>query len=475
MKMIMSAILINRSFRAVICIAAATLSILLASCEARKNTAKSEKEVKTEGAPEWVAARPQSGAYYIGIGSSSKKAQPLDYQTIAKKNALNDLASEISVRVQGQTFLNSLEVNKNFSEEFISTISTTTDERIENFEVAGVWENQEEYWTYYRLNKSEYQRLKREKKNMAMNAANDYYLKGKGAEASANIPAAFDLYMRGLFAVQEYWDEVNEYDAAGGKIFIDNEIYGSLQRICTGMVINSQALKVVLSSENAYNANLALTVTYEGKPVRGITLTYNYKREHYMKPRPAITDEVGKILANVSEVNANEKSNSLDVNIDLEPLLSSDLDRTIQKGLVKGMRTEGRQIPIELVTPSFFITSEEKVFGKNASGTLLLSAMNAELLRNGMRISPSEKETNFRVSIQSNTTEGGTSQGFYVAFLEMTVAVRNVSTGDIVYQESLNSIKGLQLNKDAAGIEAYKKGKEKIENEMVKSILSSIM
>src|SRR5690606_16411007 len=138
--------------------------IFTIGCKGKKEISKEDKVVSAPvAAPKWVNARPHNSAYYIGIGSSSKTAQPFDYQNVAKKNALNDLASEISVRVQGQTFLNSLEVNKNFSEEFISTISTTTDEKIENFEVAGIWENDKEYWTFYRLSKSEFQRQKSEK------------------------------------------------------------------------------------------------------------------------------------------------------------------------------------------------------------------------------------------------------------------------------------------------------------------------
>jgi len=62
--------------------------------------------------------------------------------------------------VQGQTFLNSLEVNDSFSEEFISNVSTSTDEKIQDYEVAGSWEDKNEYWIYYRLDKARYQAAK---------------------------------------------------------------------------------------------------------------------------------------------------------------------------------------------------------------------------------------------------------------------------------------------------------------------------
>lgn len=445
-------------------------------CSDGKNIQKGDKEITAPAeAPEWVGQRPHSGSYYIGIGTCSKTAQPLDYQTIAKKNALNDLASEISVRVQGETFLNSLEVNKNFSEEFISTISTTTDEKIEDYEVAGIWENGKEYWVYYRLNKGAYQSAKQQKKNKALSAANDYYMKGLAAEKERNIPAAFDLYMHGLFSMKEYWAEVNEFLTDSGKVYLDNEIYSSLQRVGTGLSIRPATTKVVLSSENKYSADIPVSVYYNGAGVRGITTTYSYARNAYMKPKTSITDDQGKVMVNVSNVSTTEKMNALDLKIVLETLLAADLDKNIQLGLIKNIRTESKQLPIEVLMPSFMITSEEKVYGQVSTTKLLSSTMNSDLVKQGMRVVTTNGEHDYDVIIESNTTAGGSSQGFTVAFLELNVRVKNVKTGDVVYQESLTAIKGLQLNADAASIEAYKKGKEKIEQQITRSIIDAIM
>jgi hypothetical protein len=44
-----------------------------------------------------------------------------------------------------------------------------------------------------------------------------------------------------------------------------------------------------------------------------------------------------------------------------------------------------------------------------------------------------------------------------------------------VYSESIPGIKGLQLTREAASTDAYKKAKDKIDSEIVTSLLSSIM
>jgi len=449
-------------------------TIFLIGCKSTESI-KGASVVTVQEAPEWVNARPHNSSNYIGVGSASKLTQPLDYQAIAKKNALNDLASEISVRVQGSTFLNSMEVNKNFSEEFISTINTTTDEKLEDFEVVGIWENQKEYWVYYRLNKSTYQQKKAAKKNQAMAVAFDLYSKGLSSEQSGQIVTAFDQYMRGLFAMKDYWSEVNEYNTTEQRIFLDQEIYDRMKRVISELTIKPAATKVVLSSENSYRSDLKVKLEYQGKPVKGVSLIYGYQKNRFMKPKTAETDDLGEIIATIEDVSRVEKNNVVDFKINTEQFIAQDLDLRIQQGLIKSLRTENKILPIELITPSFNITSDEKSFGQPATNSILASAFSAALVKEGMRIVSGIGESNYKVNITSNTTSGGQAQGFAVAFLEMTITVTNSITGETAYKESPTSIKGLQLNNDAAGVEAYKKGKEKIELEIIKSLLDSIL
>jgi hypothetical protein len=134
---------------------------------------------------------------------------------------------------------------------------------------------------------------------------------------------------------------------------------------------------VVLSSENKYSADIPVSVYYNGAGVRGITTTYSYARNAYMKPKTSITDDQGKVMVNVSNVSTTEKMNALDLKIVLETLLAADLDKNIQLGLIKNIRTESKQLPIEVLMPSFMITSEEKVYGQVSTTKLLSSTMNS--------------------------------------------------------------------------------------------------
>lgn len=462
-----------RLFTILATLAVAAMSISFSGCKAGKNTG--ETVVQETAAPEWVQSRPSNGGYYIGIGSCSKLAQPADYQNIAKKNALNDLATEISVRVQGETFLNSMEVNKNFSEEFMSTISTTTDAKIEDYEIAGVWEDKQTYYVYYRLNKAQYQQAKQAKKNMTMAAAHDYYTKGRDAESMGNVVSAFELYTRGLVQLQEYWNDVNKYRTDSTEIYLDGELYRSMQRLANGIYLQANTSKVILSSENQFNANLTVVATYNGQPVRGIGVISHYEKPKYTKPRTQLTNAEGAVFVAVTDIDPKAKNNVVKLSVDVEALMPSDIEKKLANGLMKTMRGDKKEVPIEFIAPSFFVSSEEKIFGTSSAQKTLQAAFANNLVNQGMRLSDKKAESIYQVAIAANTSEGGTAQGFVVAYLDLVVTVTKTSTGEVVYSESVPAIKGLQLNRETAATDAYKKAKDRIDSEIVNSTLQAIL
>ena len=65
--------------------------------------------------PNWVKERPVSNRYFIGIVSADKNNK--DYRTVAKAEALNDLASEISVTISSELIDIMVEYT-GFSEEY---------------------------------------------------------------------------------------------------------------------------------------------------------------------------------------------------------------------------------------------------------------------------------------------------------------------------------------------------------------------
>lgn len=451
------------------------LLVLLSSCGGPKVISEQgNNELEQSTKPSWINQRPINSAYYIGIGSSDKLREPLDYQKVAKKNALNDLSSEIRVVVEGETFLNSFEQNYNFQEEFRSQIKTKVLEDIENFEIVDSWEDNNQYWVYYRLSKAEHARIKKEKKDKALNAAYDLYTKAQDALSNKNFAAAFDMHLRALLEMEDYWAEVNEYLTPDGMIYLDNEIYSSLRDMGTNLSINPQGSEIRLNAQNEFSMNLPVEVLYKGKSVPGISLFYNYQKRSFFRPKSIITDNSGSALIPVNELDLKQKDHILDLWIDLNKLPSDDLDDKITEALIDGIKTARTNLPIVLEYPRLYFISSELMFDATQSNPRLRNSLSGSLSKEGFRIASSPNDADYIFEIESNTTQGGTSQGFHVAYLDMVVSVRNTSTGEEIYKRAFNKLKGLQLNFESAGTEAYKKGIKSLENDVTRSFIDQI-
>lgn len=422
--------------------------------------------------PSWVDQRPIDNSYYIGIGSASKQLDPVNFAQSAKKNALDDLSSEISVTVKSSSFLNTMESNNYFREEFTSNIATYTEEKLEGFEIVGAWEDKSEYWIFYRLSKAQHSAIKEEKKRLAMNSAADFYTKGRAAEAEGNLSVAFDLMFRGLFELTAYWNEVNEFTYEGQKVFLDNEIFSHIRQMINNIDLKITPASLEVNPDNSFKTEALVSVTLDGKPVPNALHNYKFDDGRFKKYKEFRTDPSGYASLPIRDVNPKNFKNELEVVLELEDLVPNDLDPLLINPLVATLQSPVSRAPISLRLPVIYITSTELNLD-NEDQLWLASAVSKKLSAEGYTFTNRIDQADYVVYISAETREGGTSQGFHVAYLNMSILVKNTKD-DIIYQSAINDIKGLQLNYRSAGIEAFKKGAKQIEKDICKNIVDAI-
>ena len=127
-------------FAGVLCLAT------LAGCAGSRNA--------VAPAPSWTFQSPVKSGYYIGIGSASKLAHPLDADAVAKQQALDNLSREIRVQVQSTSTTKTLQVNDWLSESFIFSSESTTNEDLEGFTLVDTYATETEVMVYYQLSLS---------------------------------------------------------------------------------------------------------------------------------------------------------------------------------------------------------------------------------------------------------------------------------------------------------------------------------
>ena len=104
-------------------------AFLLVSCGTQKEVVTEEPVAPR---PSWVTSKPIDPGMYSGIGMAYKSAGA-DYIAIAKNNALNDLASEISVNISSSSLFYQIEQDDNLREEFQANTQLKSKENLEGY------------------------------------------------------------------------------------------------------------------------------------------------------------------------------------------------------------------------------------------------------------------------------------------------------------------------------------------------------
>jgi len=424
--------------------------------------------------PEWVANRPLNRAYYVGIGSATKKADPINFAQTAKKNAFDDLASEISVVIKSESFLNTMQVNKQVQEQFSSVIATTSNERIEDFEVMDVYETSEDYYIYYRLSKASHEAIKAERKRMTLNAAADQYLKGLEAAENGQVKSALDLMFKGLFEMKNYWNEVNPYTINEKETYLDLTIYNSIQDVVQGITLESNLESIAINASNSFRQDVIIQTKVHSKPAPGLPFISSYDNGKLRNQQKLVSDVKGNTTVAVMNINTLNPHLQLELIPDMKALAPSGLDLILLQPILDGLEPKKSVYPIVVTMPTIAYFNQESNLGKVVEQSQLAAPLQQGLSKRGFQFTDRIDAADYVIYIEASTKEGGTSQGYHVAFLEMHVVVRN-KNGDIVYRKSMQNIKGLQLNYEAAGIEAFKKVGKALEKDITNDISEAIL
>ncbi len=440
----------------------------LFACGGGKDIAATQRAV-----PEWVNSRPLDPAYYIGIGSASKRLDPMNFAESAKKNAMNAMASEIKVNVRSESFLNTMQVNMQVQEAYNQTIATTTNADLEGFEVVDIYETPEDYFVFYRLSKSTHESIHRAKKTSAMQSAYDQLQQARVQRDRGSIALASDLYLHGLFALKEYWNEANPWNDGANQIFLDNTLYSEFRQMINEVELFCSVPQIALNAGNEFSRDVVISAVYKGKPVAGLGLIYSYDKGRMRNQFNADTDMDGQVSLRIEDINLANAGNQLNVRVNALQFQPADLERRLVEPMLESIRSAPLIIPIATEMPIVQLQLEEKNLGKLLNTERLAAPLRDKMNARGLRFALGNANPDYLLVVRGDTREGGTSQGFHVAYLDFQIVLKD-KNGKIVYQRSESNVKGLQLNSEAAGLESYKNAIRLIEREIADQLIDAI-
>ncbi len=405
--------------------------------------------------------RPTDGLYYVGIGYASKIRNANDFQVVAKKNALGDLLGEIKVMVSSNSLLSQYQNNAHFNQQFFSDTRLIAQETIEGFQVVDGWENKTDYWIYYRLRKADFEAYKQKKINQAIEKALDCMYRADNMDLNTQYVQIFKLRVKAVIALQNYLNEAIEARYQNKDVYLVNEILGQLQY--------QLSLIKIIAEEPFMNAVIGKPLD---KPIQvKVSLRSKDSSEMMLTCLPLlITDEKQKLHGNVNtetqqdgiaafglnRVMSKEPIQILRIKPDLEKLIQVDSMNNSMRNLLMNMDAPLANVRLKVEPIKIYMQSEEFNLDKKLSYQIIEPAIKKKLLENGCRFINKKEQADYILNINANTKDQGIMWGTMLqSSIEMQMSLHNVKTEAEVFHESLAGIRGFQITKEKAGMDAY--------------------
>ena len=429
--------------------------------------------------PGWVKKRPNIKGYYIGIGIAEKAKENKDYLRQAKNNALNELASEITINISSK-IMDKITIQSGLSEsEFRSEIQSTTKSSLENFEHVDTWENKTEYWVYYRLSKSKYEEGKRLKLEKAMNLSKDLFSKAKREETGNNPSSALNYYKQAFNPIRNYMTEALKTDFEGSEIFLSNEIYTSLQSLIGRIEIKPERstlpAKVGRPLKEGYLIHAIYTDDNGAEhDAFNLPLKLSFLRGSGDMVEQVYTDARGVAKVTVSKITSTDKIQIIKSVLDLMIPAENDTSSRIIIKLLSSLSIPGANVILNVSGMTVFLESSEVNLGKPLEIKSITAKFKNWLTGRGFTFVDEMGEADLAIRFTVETREGNTIYGQFVAYADMEFSAIDLSSGEESYSNALTNVKGIQLDFEKAGLKALDNTFEKMSERILPEFIATV-
>jgi hypothetical protein len=426
--------------------------------------------------PTWLSAKPANDAYYIGIGHSTKTGEN-NYLQIAKKSALQDLVSEIKVTVSSTSILTSIDENKEFRDKYEQIIQTEAADEIEEFEQVDVWEDERNYWVYYRLSKQRYREIKEQQKRDAVALALDLFTKARQSEKSAKEVEALGFYFQGFRAIEKYLAEPIRLIYEGNEILLTTEIYASMQKLLTRMELTATPAQVDVNrrvTTNGQAITLNAFMKENNRAIEGLPLTVAFEKGSGDVFPTYKTDAGGQAKMLLTKIGSRDLEQTVAARVDLAAFAGSNPNE-IYSLIAQKMVVPKAVVLLKVKRPLVHLVAQEKTFGTARATLQVSNRIKNYLTNNGFEFTENKASADLLMDVTADSEKGSVSGSIYITFMTAVINVTSATDNKKIYSTTLDRIKGFSLDYDRSSQEAYNKGLEILEKEKLPELLNAIL
>lgn len=427
--------------------------------------------------PAWLTGQLNEPRYYTGVGQSFKDGTN-NYVQAAKKSALDDLVSQIKVTVSSTSILSTLEENrKDFQERYEQIIQTSVADEIEEFEQAGAYEDDRNYWVYYRLSKERYRQIKEEQKRNAVTLATDFLTKARKAEQEGARLQAIGFYFQAFRSVEKYLGEPIPVKIDEREVLLTNEIYASIKALLNKIQVQVDPAEMLINRRMNLNGQSVTAHVFFNdtrQPAAFFPLMAAFEKGQGEVFPNYTTDEQGRVKILINKITSRELEQTVAVKLNLDAI-SGTSGSLVYTLISSTLKPPGSQVILKVQRPVVYLVGSEKSLGIGKNSTQISNRLKNLLTNAGFEFTNDSRRADLIMEVNADSEKGSISGSIYITFLTGVIRVTEAREGRVIYATTLDRIKGYGLDYDRSSQDAYNKAIETLEKEHMNELLNNVL
>ncbi|MCX6231858.1 MAG: LPP20 family lipoprotein [Bacteroidetes bacterium] len=452
-----------------------TILVLFQACKSSQPVVQQSEST----IPQWVSSRPVMNDYYIGIGMAKKSGLSDNYIAVARNNALNDLVSEISIKISGNSMFYQFENRTELKEEFKTYTNTSIKENLEGYELSASWGNDNEYWVFYKLSKKLYADIKAKKLEDIKKRSLSFFEKGNEYEENADYNNAIISYLKAFDVIKKHLsDELTIFSPTKGNINLGTEIYNSVQDILHNIHLKPNIDKLFVSLSTPITKDIVVTAMYQdvksGKtatPVSSLPIYFIFEKGKSVLNEKINTNTLGEAILSTAKVTNKGKVQQIKASLDIDAMMGDIAkDKLSSQLFAFESNIPVCKITVDVEGKKAFMEIEENDFGLASQRKTIGNGFKKELSEKLFSFTESKEKADVTVKISSKTTKGTylEKNDLYVVFVDCEISIIDNKTNTEIFSNGFTNFKGMQIRDyENALKDAQQKALQKISNEII--------
>lgn len=425
------------------------LLLLLSACSVAKKQ------------PEWTLQQPFDNGYYSAVVKIPKKAP--NYKELARNEAIREISTQISVQIDSDIALKETEANGIPSSELISSIRSSSNNKIRDLQLVGTYETKNDYWAYYRLSKSEYYAWRKNQCEQAtaqaLNLLNEFDL------SQTNLTSGISALLKGLELIVDYTDMDLTTIYRNKQINLYNELFFRLNHLTEKVKINYAEKEIDLTAKQRERKSITVFVIYQQEiPVNNFPVCFNFLSGKGEIVAEGLTDENGKAELIINRITSFSTPQFIEAKPDKDFWLVG-IENPIVKTMFGNLQFLPATLKLNVNRPKAFV----QYSFNNTSGTDYRNILLKKLQDLDLEVSTNQNESDytFKVNIITRNSEFLPLLKQYSAVADAYIELIDSRTGKSIYNTNLTGIKSVAVTTDAA------KGKNELDavNELCDKVM----